>query len=339
FLLESAWDPDVGNNSLQHYSISSNGYFHVYTRRRNDSRRYAELVLNRALDREQQAEVAFSITAVDGGTSPSSDTALIRAVVLDINDNIPVFTRSLYKVPVMENSSQDTVVVVVSASDLDSGTNGKIAYSTVQNSEENFETFKMNTETGQIRLKKTLDYEETKTYEIDIQATDGGGLSGHCKVEVQVEDVNDNAPEMIITSLTSTLSEAAPPNTVVALFNARDRDSGDNGRTTCELPGEQPFGIALLVADKYIALVLEKPLDREEQAELDFSVIAADGGSPPRTGSTQVHIFVLDVNDNAPIFTQERYTGQVLENVPEGSVVLSVLATDLDAGVNGDIIY
>ncbi|XP_010179117.1 PREDICTED: protocadherin beta-13-like, partial [Mesitornis unicolor] len=91
--------------------------------------------------------------------------------------------------------------------------------------------------------------------------------------------------------------------------------------------------------DKYVELVLEKPLDREEQAELDFSVTAVDGGSPPRSGTTQIHIVVLDVNDNAPVFTQKLYIGQVLENAPEGSVVLRVAATDQDAGLNGEISY
>ncbi|NWT05905.1 PCDB1 protein, partial [Mionectes macconnelli] len=340
FLLESAQDPDVGNNSLQLYSISSNEYFHVYTGRRNDGRRYAELVLDRALDREQQAGVAFSITAVDGGNPPRSGTALIHVVLVDINDNIPVFTRSLYKVPVRENISQDTLVVVVSASDLDSGTNGEIAYSIVQNSKENFETFKINPETGQIRLKKPLDYEETKTYEIDVQATDGGGLSGHCKVEVQVEDVNDNVPEVIITSLTSMLSEAAPLNTVVALFNvARDLDIGSNRvQAYSVIPENEYFSVSYgsrSNGDKYVELVLEKSLDREEQAEMDFSLTAVDGGSPARSGTTQIHIEVLDVNDNAPVFSQDRYTSQVLEDTPEGSLVLSVLATDQDTGING----
>ncbi|NWR94356.1 PCDB8 protein, partial [Furnarius figulus] len=338
FLLESAQDPDVGNNSLQHYSISSNEYFRVYTRRRNDGRRYPELVLNRALDREQQAEVAFSITAVDGGTPPRSGTALIRVIVLDMNDNIPVFTRSLYKVPVMENSSQDTIVVVVSASDLDSGTNGEIAYSIVQNSEENFKTFKINTETGQIRLKKTLDYEETKTYEIDVQATDGGGLSAHCKVEVQVEDVNDNAPEVIITSLTSTLSEAAPPNTVVALFNVRDRDSGDNGRTTCELLGEQPFSISLLAAGAY-ALVTSESLDREQVAEYNVTVRARDEGSPALSSSKTLFVRLLDVNDNAPTFTQDIYTMVISENEPAGTSLGRLSATDADEGENARVRY
>ncbi|XP_023803525.1 protocadherin beta-8-like, partial [Cyanistes caeruleus] len=338
FLLESAHDPDVGNNSLQHYSISSNEYFLVYTRRRSDGRRYAELVLDRALDREQQAEVAFSITAVDGGTPPRSGTALIRVIVLDINDNIPVFSQTLYKVSVMENSSQDTIVVVVSASDLDSGTNGEIVYSIVQNSEENLETFKINPETGQIRLKKPLDYEEKKTYEIDVQALDGGGLSTHCNVEVQVKDVNDNAPEVIITSLTSTLSEAAPPNTVVALFNVRDRDSGDNGRTACELTGEQPFRITLLAADAY-ALVTSETLDREQVEEYNVTVRARDEGSPALSASKTLLVRLLDVNDNAPTFTQAIYTMVISENEPAGRSLGRLSATDPDAGENSRVRY
>ncbi|NWV16074.1 PCDBE protein, partial [Origma solitaria] len=338
FLLESAQDPDVGNNSLQHYSIGSNEYFLVYTRQRSDGRRYAELVLDRDLDREQQAEITFSITAVDGGTPPRSGTALIHVVVLDINDNIPIFTRSLYKVSVMENSSQDTVVLVVSASDLDSGTNGEIVYSIVQNSVENFETFKINPKTGQIRLKKPLDYEETKTYEIDVQASDGGGLSTHCRVEVQVKDVNDNAPEVIITSLASTLSEAAPPNTVVALFNVRDRDSGDNGRTTCELTGEQPFRITLLATHPY-ALVTSETLDREQVEEYNVTVQVRDEGSPALSASKTLLVRLLDVNDNAPTFTQAIYTMVMRENEPAGRSLGRLSATDPVAGENALVRY
>ncbi|XP_051486843.1 protocadherin beta-15-like [Apus apus] len=338
FLLESAQDADVGNNSLQYYNISSNDYFHIHTRRRSDGRRYAELVLDRELDREQQAEVTFSVTAVDGGSPPLSGTALIRVVVLDTNDNIPEFTRSLYKARVLENSSQDILVVAVSASDLDAGTNGEISYSIVQNSEENLQTFKINSETGQIRLKKPVDYEETKSYEIDVQATDGGGLSAHCKVEVQVEDVNDNAPEVIITSVTSTLSEAAPPNTVVALFNVRDRDSGENGRTSCETAGEQPFSIAPLAADAY-ALVTSEGLDREEVSEYNVTLRARDEGSPALSTSKTLLLRLLDVNDNAPMFTQEVYTMVLKENEPAGTILGRLRATDADAGKNAHVRY
>ncbi|XP_074460534.1 protocadherin beta-1-like, partial [Larus michahellis] len=338
FLLESAQDPDVGNNSLQHYRISSTDYFHIYTRRRSDGRRYAELVLDRALDREQQAEVAFSVMAVDGGSPPRPGTALIRVVVLDINDNIPVFSRSLYTVRVLENSAEDTPVAVVSASDLDSGTNGDITYSIVQNSEENLRTFKINPGTGQIRLKKPVDYEETKTYEIDVQATDGGGLTTYCKVKVQVEDVNDNAPKVIITSLTSTISEAAPPNTVVALFNVRDWDSGDNGRTRCELPGEQPFSLTPLAADSY-ALVTSGELDREQVAEYNVTVRACDEGFPPLSASKTLLVGLLDVNDNAPSFSQDVYTMVLSENEPAGTSLGRLSATDADTGKNACVRY
>uniref|UniRef100_A0A8B9TEY7 Cadherin domain-containing protein n=1 Tax=Anas platyrhynchos TaxID=8839 RepID=A0A8B9TEY7_ANAPL len=339
FLLESAQDPDVGNNSVHHYNISSNGYFHIYTRQRSDGRRHAELVLDRELDREKQAEVVFSITAVDGGFPPRSGTAVIRVVVLDANDNIPVFTQNLYKVRVLENSSEDTLVAVVSAKDLDSGMNGEIAYSIVQNSEDNRETFKINSETGQIRLKKTLDYEEIKTYEIDVQATDGGGLSANCKVEVGVQDVNDNAPEVTITSLTSSLSEAAPLNTVVALFSVRDRDSGDNGRTSCELLGEQPFSILPLVGEAY-ALVTLEALDREKVSGYNVTVRATvDAGSPPLTTTQTFTVDISDVNDNAPVFNQTSYTMFVRENNIPGVLVGAISAADSDAGPNAKVTY
>ncbi|NXN58504.1 PCDBG protein, partial [Rynchops niger] len=338
FFLESAQDPDVGNNSLQHYRISSTDYFHIYTRRRSDGRRYAELVLDRVLDQEQQAEVAFSVTAVEGGSPPRSGTALIRVVVLDINDNIPVFSRSLYTVRVLENSAKDTPVAVVSASDLDSGTNREITYSIVQNSEENLRTFKINPGTGHIRLKKPVDYEETKTYETDVQATGGGGLTTHCKVEVQMEDVNDNAPKVIITSLTSTISEAAPPNTVVSLFNVWDQESGNNGRTRCELPGEQPFSLTSLAADAYALVTLEE-LDCEQEAEYNMTVRACDEGFPPLSVSKTLLVGLLDVNDNAPSFSQDVYTMVLSENKPVGTSLGRLSATDADAGNNARVRY
>lgn len=98
--------------------------------------------------------------------------------------------------------------------------------------------FKINTEMRQIRPQMPLDYEETKVYEIHIQATDREGLSKHCKVEVWVEDVDDSVPEVAITSHTNTLSKATLLNTVVVFFSLQDQDLGHNGRTRCELLDE-----------------------------------------------------------------------------------------------------
>ncbi|NXK53469.1 PCDGJ protein, partial [Chauna torquata] len=95
----------------------------------------------------------------------------------------------------------------------------------------------------------------------------------------------------------STLSEAAPPNTVVALFSVRDRDSGDNGRTSCELLGEQPFSISPL-ADEGYALVTLEALDREEVSEYNVTVRASDAGSPALSASKTLLVRLSDVNDN-----------------------------------------
>ncbi|CAM2099345.1 unnamed protein product [Caretta caretta] len=229
-----AEDLDVSNNSLQHYSISSNDYIQIYTRDRSDGRKYAELVLDKPLDREK-SEISFTLTAIDGGSPPRSGTARIGVMVLDINDNNPVFSRLLYKVQILENRPEDYLLATVSATDLDEGINGEISYSIIQNSEENRQTFKINPLTGEIRLKQPLDFEDRENYEIDIQGIDGRGLSAHCKVLVELLDMNDNAPEVTITSLTSPIPENSQPARVMALFSVRDRDSGDNGKTVCSI--------------------------------------------------------------------------------------------------------
>ncbi|RMB96910.1 hypothetical protein DUI87_26981 [Hirundo rustica rustica] len=163
------------------------------------------------------------------------------------------------------------------------------------------------------------------------------------RVEVALEDINDHSPLFPEERVRFDILERSDPGSRFPLEVARDLDIGSNTVQAYSIsPENEYFSVSYgtrLTGKKYLELFLEKPLDREEQAEMSFSVIAEDGGSPPRSGTTQIKIVILDVNDNAPIFTKEVYIGQVLENMPEGSVVLTVLATDQDAGVNGDISY
>ncbi|CAM4599176.1 unnamed protein product [Lepidochelys olivacea] len=116
-------------------------------------------------------------------------------MVLDVNDNAPIFTRELYKVKTLENSPEDSMVATVIATELDKGLNGEIVYSFSQNAGKSHSAFKINPLSGEIRIVKPLDFELTEKYEIGIRATDGGGLSALCKVLVEVLDVNDNPPE------------------------------------------------------------------------------------------------------------------------------------------------
>uniref|UniRef100_A0A8C8RHV5 Cadherin domain-containing protein n=1 Tax=Pelusios castaneus TaxID=367368 RepID=A0A8C8RHV5_9SAUR len=338
FPLENAQDLDAGNNSLQKYSISDNDYFHVYTRVRSDGRKLAELVLDNPLDREEQPEVSLTLTAVDGGSPPRSGTAQVRVIVLDANDNPPVFSQTTYTYQVLENSPKDYLVAAVSASDLDEGNNAEIIYSFSQKSKENSKTFTINAMSGEIRLTGQLDYEAIETYEIDIQATDGGGLFSHSKVLVHVADVNDNAPEVKVTSLTSPIPENSSSETVVALFTVRDRDSGDNGRIVCSIDDDLPFSLKPTFKNSY-SLVTEDVLDREKVSEYNITIRAQDLGSPSLSTEERIAVKISDINDNSPQFTQPSYTMYVRENNGPAALIGKVGAFDSDSEQNAKVTY
>ncbi|KAM7162930.1 protocadherin beta-1-like [Macrochelys suwanniensis] len=338
FPLESAQDLDVGNYSLQNYSISTNAHFRVYTSEHSDGRKYAELVLDKALDREHQPEVSLLLTAVDGGSPPRSGTAQILVIVLDANDNLPVFSQTIYKARVLENSPKDYLVVTVSATDLDEGNYGEISYSFSQKSKENIKTFNIYPMTGEIRLTGAIDFEMIETYELNIQATDGGGLSAHCKVLVVVLDVNDNAPEVIVTSLISPILEDSLAETVVALLIVRDRDSGDNGRTICSIEDDVPFSLKTTFKNSY-SLVIESTLDREKVSTYNITISAQDLGSPSLSTEKTITVKISDINDNSPEFSQTSYTMYIRENNGPGIKIGKVNAFDSDSEQNAKVTY
>ncbi|NWW83586.1 PCDB4 protein, partial [Climacteris rufus] len=169
-------------------------------------------------------------------------------------------------------------------------------------------------------------------------ATDGGGLSAICKVLVEVVDVNDNAPELVVSSFSSPLPEDTVPGTVVALFTVRDRDSGANGKVSCGLDDQLFFSLRPAYKN-YYELVTVSALDREERAEHILSVTAADAGSPPLTSTQTFTVAISDVNDNAPVFNQTSYTMYVRENNAPSLFVGAVSAADADVGLNAKVTY
>ncbi|XP_032706885.1 protocadherin beta-11-like, partial [Lontra canadensis] len=278
FLLESAKDLDVGINALKNYTISPNSYFHIKMRVNPDNRKYPELVLDKALDYEEQSELSFILTAMDGGSPPRSGTATVRVVVVDINDNSPEFEQPFYEVKIPENSLLGSLIVTVSASDLDSGKNGEILYSFSHASEDIRKTFEINQKSGEVILTASMDFETAESYSIIIQATDRGGLFGKSTVRIQVMDVNDNAPEISVSSITSPVPENLL-EAVVMVFSIRDRDSGDNGKMICSIPEDLPFILKSSV-ENYYTLETEGMLDRETQAEYNIAITVTDLGTP-----------------------------------------------------------
>lgn len=163
-------------------------------------------------------------------------------------------------------------------------------------------------------------------------------MSGHCKVSVKVVDINDNMPEIYITSLSLPIKEDAPLGTVIALISVSDRDSGPNGQVTCSLEPHVPFKLVSTYKNHY-SLVLDSGLDRESVSGYDVVVRARDAGSPPRWASASVRVEVADVNDNAPQFAQAEYTVFVKENNAPGCHIFTVTAHDADAQENARVSY
>ncbi|XP_055462730.1 protocadherin beta-6-like [Psammomys obesus] len=336
FSMKLAQDLDVGSNGLQQYTVSPNSHFHVLTRNNSEGKKYPELVQDRALDREEQEELSLTLTAVDGGSPPRSGTTMVRILILDINDNAPEFVNTPYEVQVPENSPLNALVVRVSARDLDAGIHGDVVYSLFQGGRAS-QPFVIDETTGEIRLSKELDFEVTSFYNIEIEATDGGGLSGKCSVAVQVLDVNDNAPELIIRKLTIPVPENSP-ETVVAVFSVSDSDSRDNGRVVCSIPNDLPF-LLKPTFKNYYTLVTEGPLDRESRAEYNITISVSDMGTPRLTTQHTITVQVSDINDNAPAFTQSSYTLSVRENNSPALHIGTIRATDSDSGSNAHITY
>ncbi|XP_029142559.1 protocadherin beta-16-like, partial [Protobothrops mucrosquamatus] len=338
FHLESAQDEDLGENSIQNYTLSPNEHFQLQIHKQEDGSNNMYLALKKGLDREKMPHLGLTLMAIDGGIPQKTGTMQININVLDINDNFPKFSKSEYKVKIKENILKGTLVTKVDAMDLDLGSNAQILYSFYQVPERINNLFLLNEKNGEITVCGQFDYEKEKTYSINIKATDGGGLSEHCKVLIEVEDVNDNPPEVSIISLTSFLKEDSLPDTMVALFSVRDQDSGDNSKMVCSVEMNLPF-VLKGTTNNFYQLVLQSPLDRETVTEYNITITAIDCGSPRLTSTRLINVQISDVNDNPPLFEKPSFDMQIWENNIPGLYIGSIHAVDLDTKLNAKVTY
>ncbi|NWU57835.1 PCDA6 protein, partial [Dromas ardeola] len=342
FPLEGASDADIGANAQLSYTLSPSEYFGLEVKSKSENKVSLVLVLKKLLDRETLPVHRLVLTASDGGRPSLTGTMELLVWVLDANDNAPQFNQSVYKVQLQENASPGTVFLQLTATDKDEGINQELRYSFSDTMPAKVQDlFIIDRNSGEIRTAGELDFEDVQLYDLEIEAKDKGWppLSGHCSVELEVLDVNDNAPEVWVTSLSVPVPEDAPVGTVVALLSVSDRDSGPNGRVRCAVWPASPFGLESAFAGSY-SLVLREALDRERTLPVHRLVLtASDGGRPSLTGTMELLVWVLDANDNAPQFNQSVYSVKVLEGSEPRTLLTTVSATDLDEGINSDIIY
>uniref|UniRef100_A0A452SWQ1 Cadherin domain-containing protein n=1 Tax=Ursus americanus TaxID=9643 RepID=A0A452SWQ1_URSAM len=338
FPLPHAWDPDIGKNSLQSYGLSRNTHFSLDVQSGVDGNKYPELVLEHALDREQKAVHHLVLTASDGGDPVRTGTARIHVVVVDVNDNAPVFAQSEYRVSVPENVAVGTKLLLVSATDPDEGANAEVIYSFRYVDNKAAQVFKLDANLGTVSTIGELNHEESGFYEMEVQAVDNAGYSARARVLITVLDVNDNAPEVVVTSLSSSILENSPRGTLIALLNVNDQDSGENGQVICFIRGNLPFKLEKSYGN-YYSLVTDTLLDREQVPSYNITVTASDRGSPPLSTETHISLKVADTNDNPPTFSDAFYSAYIVENNPRGASIMSVTAYDPDYGDNAQVTY
>ncbi|KAM6979715.1 protocadherin-12 [Aplochiton taeniatus] len=346
--LDRAVDPDAGPNGLQTYSLSVNQHFALDVKGAQGGTRQAELVVIKELDRELQASFELSLVAWDKGNPPRSGSALVRVTVLDSNDNSPAFEDSTPTVELEEDTARGTVLLTLRATDPDQGANGEVEYSLSKHAPPAVhKLFSVHPHTGALTLTGPLDYEARPSYEVDVQARDRGpnAIPSHCKVQVRLRDVNDNAPRIHVTWTPpygeATALEGAPEDTFVALVMVSDADAGDNGRVGALLQdGSGPFRLKRMGGhgENYM-IVTNGTLDREKVTTYNLTLLARDHGDPPLSCVKRLAVHVLDENDNAPVFSRGRYTASVQENNAPGQPVLSVEAQDQDLELSGRVSY
>nr|XP_057919335.1 protocadherin beta-16-like isoform X41 [Doryrhamphus excisus] len=338
FSLANAADPDVGINDIQKYTLKPSDHFKLEIQNQADGGRLIEMVLQKPLDREKEESHTLMLIASDGGEPHRSGMVRIQITVLDANDNAPVCSQPVYKVDVRENSPEGTLITTVSANDADAGLYGDVTYSCAHVTKEAEQMFHVNFKTGEIKTTGKIDFEKSKMYELNVQASDHGGFTDTCKVIVNIIDENDNVPTIELMSFSQSIPEDSPPGTTVAVFNVNDEDSDGNGVVKCSINSDVPFKIESSLTG-YYTIVTDNFLDRESLPEYNVTITVSDQGSPPLSSSKNINVKISDVNDSPPKFHQSEYSKTVPENNSPGFSVFTVSASDADWGQNARVSY
>ncbi|KAK7006067.1 Cadherin EGF LAG seven-pass G-type receptor 2 [Halocaridina rubra] len=326
-----AFDSDAGDNALLTYSIEGGG--------ENLPVEVEEstgwVVTRREMDREENHHYTFTVVARDHGDPPQSASATVILQIQDQNDNDPVFNPKNYEVVVSESDYPGTPVVTVTATDKDE--NPRLHYAIPSGNERGRFSITAQNGRGLVSLAQPLDYKQERRYVLTITATDAGGRYDTATVYVNVSDANTFPPQFENTPYSATIFEDAPEGSTVIMVAASDGDTGENARITYSLSGESVP--EFVIHPSTGAITTTMPLDREIKGGYLLTVTARDNGIPSLSDTTDVEITVVDVNDNAPVFSETSYSTSVPEDASVGASVVQIVANDADAGLNGRVKY
>uniref|UniRef100_A0A6P4FSS0 Neural-cadherin isoform X12 n=1 Tax=Drosophila rhopaloa TaxID=1041015 RepID=A0A6P4FSS0_DRORH len=357
----------IGTKVTQVNAIDKDGtfpnnqvYYYIVDSPRNEGKEFFEINLQSGeiftktvFDREKKGAYALEVEARDGAPSarpnsngPNSVTKFIRIGIADKNDNPPYFDKSLYEAEVDENEDIQHTVLTVTAKDHDESS--RIRYEITSGNIGG--AFAVKNMTGAIYVAGALDYETRRRYELKLVASDSLN-ENQTTIVINVRDVNDLPPRFPQTSYERTLDEGMndTPFTIMQV-TATDGDKDRPQNIVYFLTGQgidpdnpanSKFDINRTTGEIFVL----KPLDRDQpngRPQWRFTVFAQDEGGEGLVGYADVQVNLKDINDNAPIFPQGVYFGNVTENGTAGMVVMTMTAVDYDdpnEGSNARLVY
>ncbi|NXC72840.1 PCD23 protein, partial [Anhinga anhinga] len=330
-----AKDPDEGKNGQVTYHILSG----------NDDEAFVLdkitglLTTAKLLDREIQEHYSLTVMALDDGSPALSSTQVLTIIVLDVNDEIPVFLKQLYETAVRENQDPGEFVIKVEAVDRDAGLNSLLRYEIFPGS--GYEKFKMNSDSGELITTASLDRETQEVFIIKGNSCHDLGSpsrSSTAQLYLMVLDENDHNPLFAKTQYQISVREDLEEGSAILDLFASDKDEGLNGEVTYCLI-DDTFG-AFAINSVTGSIVTTKALDRETKSQYTFRVVASDCSTHlPRSATVSVVVHVDDVNDNDPVFLQNPIRAFVPAETPVNETVATVRAEDMDLGLNGAVVF
>ncbi|KAJ7405115.1 Protocadherin Fat 3 [Willisornis vidua] len=328
----SATDADSGTNrGISYHLVEDNSEHHDYFHIDSST---GLILTTRTLDYEQLTQHKLLIRAIDGGMLPLSTDVIVTVDVTDLNDNPPLFSQLLYEAKISELAPRGHFVTCVQASDADSSDIDKLEYSILTGNDQ--KNFVINSKTGIITISNLRRQTLKSHYYLNVSVSDGVFRSS-AQVHITVTSANMHSPVFSQNEYEVELAENAPLHTLVTEVKATDEDSGTYGHITYHIVND--FAKDRFYTNKRGQIFTSEKLDRETQTEkvIAISLMAKDSGG--RVAFCTVNVILTDDNDNAPQFRATEYEVNIGSDVPRGTSVIKVWASDADEGTNADITY
>uniref|UniRef100_A0AAX7SGL1 Protocadherin-16 n=1 Tax=Astatotilapia calliptera TaxID=8154 RepID=A0AAX7SGL1_ASTCA len=335
----SVTDPDYGEYANVNVSLEGgDGKFALTTK---DSIIYL-IYVDQVLDREERDSYDLRVMATDSGTPPLRAESSFTIQVTDVNDNPPLFDQQAYRQTIPEVVYPGSFVLQVTARDKDQGPNGDVRYSLLKGKNSHSDWFSIDPVTGIITTATALDFESEPAPSVTVVAMDSGRppLSSTAKVDIVLQDVNDNTPVFSSNFYNTSIKENTPAGTCFLEVSATDEDRGSFGTISYNLGSSSgnTLPTQFTINKETGQLCTSTALDRDEGLDkFDLTVTATDGGG--LSSVARVRVTVVDINDNRPIFYPVLYTVSLSTHSAPGTSVVKVTANDPDVGENGRVTY